>query len=135
MCSSCCRSGRTTRSRARDRLDRELSHAGTHQVAFALGVGEDDTPSVTDTLYRIAGAKIELTFSQLRYAFEHRGHPAYLDDGHVEYALAMLAVAFGARDAMSVNRSVFDVAGGLYMPPLVILLSTLLHQQWPGELP
>lgn len=46
-----------------------------------------------------------------------------------EYALRVLAAAFGARGAWSLERSIFHVPGGLQMPAAVILLSTMLVVQ------
>jgi hypothetical protein len=46
-----------------------------------------------------------------------------------EYALGVLAAAFAARGAWSLERSIFHVPGGLQMPALVIMLSTMLVVQ------
>lgn len=124
-------------------LERRLDKATPDQVAYALGInGEealallevDRAPNADEVLSRIGRVRIELTFDGLVRDFERWDRRLEFDEGHASYALAVLAVAFGARDGVSLNSSALDVGGGLYLPPLVLLLSTLLlHELRPSE--
>lgn len=97
------------------------------------GSGADGDPVV-----KVALVKLHLIFQALDEqsgTIQPTSEPSV---NRAEYSLAVLAGAFAAREASTLRAGVLTVAGGLQMPPLVILLSTLLVtelERGPENLP
>jgi hypothetical protein len=121
---------------ARARLTADLAVAEIEAVESALGLppelvdrlreGSAIGLSTGHTVVDVARAKLRLVFRAMAEQCETIEPTREPSVNRAEYALGVLAGAFAAREAPALTGGVFTVASGLQMPPLVILLSTLL---------
>jgi len=120
----------------RDRLAQDLADAEPGAVEAALGLpaelvdrlrhGLPGSCAGGDTVAKVARVKLHLIFQTLDEQSATMWSMREPSLNRAEYSLAVLAGAFAAREASTLREGVLSVPGGLQMPPLVILLSTLL---------
>lgn len=113
-------------------LERALGlPTGTDDLLRGVGDGDERENIMAD----IARAKLLLIFAELAASLPPTVREPRIDRNRAEYALAVVAGAFAVRDAESVTTSVLWLLAGLQMPPVVIVLSTLLRTYLDGGSP
>jgi hypothetical protein len=106
------------------RLSDEVSDVNARTLGLSLGLPESE--GLDELVAPIAVARIQIVTDILLRQFHDAHRPQSPGNSQVRYTLALLASALGSRDAHSLDQTVLHVPGGLYLPPLIILLSTLL---------
>lgn len=105
-----------------DDMHHALKQFGTEPMAVALQVRERLRAEAS-------GAPLGVLFERLSHDVRTIEPPSDPSRDRAEYAVSVLAAAYAAHGAWSLERSIFHVSGGPQMPALVILLSTMLMVQ------